>query len=89
MNEELEYLCSATLMILGDNLIPEKISELLKIKPNQTWEKGEQKSFTTRDGKTNFHDSIYEWGGWKSFVPKEKEDLELDEQLEYWCDLLK
>ncbi len=89
MNEELEYICSATLIILGNNLIPKKISELLEIVPNQTWEKGQQKSHITRDGKTNFHNSFYEWGGWKSFIPDEKANLELDEQLEYWCDLLK
>lgn len=88
MTEEPEYLCSATLMILGDDLIPEKITELLKIEPNQTWRRGERKSLVRRGGTVEYFDSIYEWGGWKAFIPGEKQDLELHEQLTYWCDLL-
>jgi hypothetical protein len=88
MTEESEYSCSATLIILGDDLVPENVTELLKIEPNQMWRMGERKSFVRRDGTVEYFDSIYERGGWKAFIPDEKEDLELHEQLTYWCDLL-
>jgi len=88
MTEEPEYSCSATLIILGDDLVPEAVTELLKIEPNQSWRRGERKSFVRHDGTVEYFDSIYEWGGWKAFIPDDKQDLELHEQLAYWCDLL-
>lgn len=88
MSEEPEYSCSATLIILSDDLVPERISELLKIEPNQTWRRGERKSFVQPNGTVIYFDSVYEWGGWKSFIPDEKQDLELHERLAHWCNLL-
>lgn len=88
MTEEPEYLCSATLIILGDDLVPENVTELLKIEPDQMWRRGERKSFVCPDGTVEYLDSISEWGGWKAFIPDEQQALELEEQLTYWCDLL-
>ena len=39
MDDEAEYVCSATLMVLGDGLIPQRITELLGLEPGQSWSK--------------------------------------------------
>lgn len=88
MTEEIEVLCSTTLLILGDELIPENVTAQLGLEPNQSWRKGEQKSFVRNDGTVDYFDSVYEQGGWKLFIPNEQGDLELEEQLAWWCDIL-
>ncbi len=45
-----EYTSSVTLMILGDKLTPNDVSNELGLKPSQAWKKGEQKSFSRSDG---------------------------------------
>ncbi len=84
MNEETEQLekdeYSATLLILGDELEPKDLTEKLGIEPNQSWRKGELKFPDS--------DSVYETGGWKCFIPAEQEDLELEEQINWWCETL-
>jgi len=88
MNEEPDIVCSATLMVLGDDLIPEKITEQIGLEPNQSWRRGERKSFIRNDGTVHYFDDVHEWGGWKCFIPKKHEALELEEMLAWWCDLL-
>ena len=88
MSEEPEYVCSATLIILGDNLNPKEVTERLGLEPHQSWRKGERKSFVRSDGTVEYFDSVYEWGGWKCFITDERKDSELSEQLAWWCDLL-
>ena len=83
-----DVVCSATLLILGDELIPENVTAQLGLKPNQSWQKGEQKSFVRNDGTVRYFESKYEWGGWKCFIPEEQKGLELEEQLVWWCSLL-
>jgi hypothetical protein len=76
-------------MILGDHLIPEKITEVLKIEPSEVWLKGQQKSYINNEGAVNKFGDIYEWSGWKCFIPEEeKACLELHEQLIWWCNQL-
>ena len=93
MNDEMEDseadVYSATLMILGDELNPQDVTAKLGIEPNQSWRKGEEKSFTNNDGTIHFFDSRHEYGGWKCFIPEEQQDLELGEQLNWWCDFLR
>ena len=92
MNKELEEekdVYSVTLLILGNELNPQNITEHLGIEPHQSWQKGEQKSFVKSDGTIQYFDSLYEWGGWKRFLPEEQKDLELSEQLNWWCDFLR
>ena len=89
MNVEPEYIYSATLIVLGEDLIPQKVTELLGLEPSQSWHRGERKSFVGNDGTPHYFDSLYEWGGWKLFIPDEKRYAALAEQLEWWCDVLK
>jgi len=64
-----EYVASATLMILGYDLDPTKITQLLGMHPSQSWRAGEEKKLA--------RGSFYEWGGWKCFGEKSNDSLEL------------
>jgi hypothetical protein len=93
MNDETEELeadvYSATLMILGDELNPQDVTDQLGIEPSQSWRKGEHKSFTNNDETIRYLDSKHEYSGWKCFLPGEQEHLELSEQLNWWCNFLR
>ena len=88
MTQEPEYLSSATLIILANDLDPQKVTKQLGLKPDQSWRKGERKSFVRDDGTVRKLNGVYEWGGWKCFLPEEKKRLKLSEQLSHWCDAL-
>ncbi|HEY9627960.1 MAG TPA: DUF4279 domain-containing protein [Coleofasciculaceae cyanobacterium] len=88
MAQEPEYLSSATLIILADDLDPQEVTEQLGLQPNRSWCKGEQKSFVRNNGTVRKFNDVYEWGGWKCFLPEEKKHLNLAEQLSHWCDAL-
>lgn len=62
MSEEPESVCSAMLMVLGDDLVPQKITEQLGIEPNKSWLRGERKLFVRNDGTVHYFDNVYEWG---------------------------
>jgi hypothetical protein len=76
---EQEYLSSVTLMLRGLDLEPDEASKLLRMRPNQSWRKGDRGP----SGKK------HEWSGWKKFMPARFESKELDSQLAYWCRALK
>ena len=86
MATEREYLSSATLMILGKTLDPKVISKSLSkslcMRPNQAWEKGEEKHF----GSSIHH---YQWGGWKKFLPPSLKSKSLESQILYWLRTLR
>jgi|GEM_PF-3450277 len=88
MNGEPEYVYSTTLMVLGGDLIPQRVTELLGLEPSQSWLRAERRSFVRNDGTIHYFDSVHEWGGWKCLVPDDKKGIELTEQLEWWCELL-
>ncbi|WP_018970407.1 DUF4279 domain-containing protein [Rubritalea marina] len=69
-----EYVASATLMILGEDLDPAKVTEWLELQPSQSWRIGEEKELAPG--------SFYEWGGWKRFGKKSNDTLE--EKIESW-----
>ena len=69
-----EYSSHVTLMILGDNLDPAAISTLLRLRPNQSWKRG---------------DSGKLWGGWKKCLPQSMHHWPLDRQLRYWARTLR
>jgi len=56
---------SLFLMVLGDDLEPEIVSEALDLRPSQCWRKGEQKGFVSKTGKAHLFTSKHKWGGWK------------------------
>ena len=69
-----EYIASATLMILGEDLDPSKVTGWLELQPSQSWRTGEEKEMAPG--------SFHEWGGWKCF--SEKSDETLEEKVESW-----
>ena len=79
-----EYLSGATLLILGDALDPALVSRSLRLRPSQSWKRGEQK----RSIGIAFH-SLHAWGGWKKFLPPAQEQKELTSQLRYWVRTLR
>lgn len=88
MSDDANVVCSATLLVLGDDLDPRRVTELLGIEPTRSWRRGERKSFTRRDGEPHCFESLYEWGGWKCSLPDDVQNEALDQQLAWWCDLL-
>lgn len=80
---------SATLIVLGVDLDPDRVTELLDLAPSQAWRKGQNKSITGYDGETRSYDGIYEWGGWKLWLPEEMRAMPLLSQLMHWSQILK
>ena len=77
------------LIILGTDLDPAAVTEAIGLVPSQAWRKGEQKRVTGEDGKTRFYENVYEWGGWKLWLPKEmSRAMSLPEQLEHWLKVM-
>jgi len=73
-----EYVSSVTLMFLGDDLIPTDVTNLLALRPNQSWKRDDVKSFGSSSHK-------YKWGGWKKYLPKSLHEKTLDVQVAYWA----
>jgi len=82
-----EYVGSTTLMVLGDDLDPDRVSADLRLEPSQCWRKGEA-SLRLADGTTRLREGKHEWGGWKLFVTPEQKDRPIESQLEFWVGLL-
>ncbi|MBK1790038.1 DUF4279 domain-containing protein [Persicirhabdus sediminis] len=78
METEDEYVASATLMILGEDLDPSKVTAWLELEPSKSWRRGEEKELAPGN--------FYEWGGWKCF--SEQSDDTLEEKIESWLVLL-
>jgi hypothetical protein len=74
-----EYVSSVILVITGDSLIPPRVSQSLRLEPDQAWQKGEPKAVG---------DGIHQCGGWKKFLPEAMRSQPFEEQLGYWAALL-
>ena len=79
-----EYTGSVMLMILGDDLDPDEVSDRLGLAPSQAWRKGERHSFAKPDGSKLEFMSKHRGGGWKRFIGAGQEKLPLEAQLEFW-----
>ena len=79
---EKEYTSSATLIISGEEMNPDIVTNLINLNPSQSWKKGDVKKF---DSGRSF---LRPFGGWKLYLPEEKLTSSLNDQLNYWCDLL-
>jgi hypothetical protein len=79
---------SATLIVLGDDLDPDFVSNLLGVLLDQKWRRGELKSIKRKNGSVLRFKSRYKWGGWKSFLNKSEDKKELPQQIAIWCDRL-
>jgi len=78
----------AMLLVTAENLDPAKVTELLGLEPTQEWRKGERKVYRSATGELKQLDSIHEWGGWKLWPKEAFWDLQFEDQLRHWGDLL-
>jgi len=81
--DEREYECSTTLIITGEELNPDEVTQLLHLEPSQSWRRGELKQPSIGN------QSVYEFGGWKLFITDDRREQYLEKQLLHWYDLLK
>ena len=88
LKNENQNVCSATLIVLGNDLDPDMVSHSLGLTPDRAWRRGERKSFLKADGSTHYFDSHHERGGWKSFITEDRLSIGLVKQIEYWCEKL-
>lgn len=75
-------------MILGEQLVPQVVTDTLGLSPDQQWQKGDRKCRQRSDGTVRYFDSTHEWGGWKKWSSDEERRMELPALLEHWCALL-
>jgi hypothetical protein len=59
-------------MVLGTNLDPDDVSHELNMVPDQSW----------------IRDEKHEWGGWKKYISPDLDNAHLEEQLEFWIEML-
>lgn len=77
--EDREYICSVTLMILGEKMEPDSVSTLLRLRPNKSWRRGTQSAISG---------NAHQWSGWKKFAPPSIQEKRLETQLAYWVKTL-
>jgi len=81
-NTQKSYSSSVTLLITGENLDPNVVTDKLSLTANQSWKKGEKRIFSSG------REYIYPWGGWKRFAQEQEASFLLEEQLEAWLNVL-
>jgi hypothetical protein len=79
-----EYTGSVMLLILGNDLDPDEVSDRLDLAPSQAWRRGERQSFVRVDGSRLEFKSKHGWGGWKRFIEARQKELPIEAQLEFW-----
>jgi hypothetical protein len=84
-----EHCCSATLIVVGDDLEPEVVTSALGWPPDQSWRRGERKRFMRPDGTELVFDSVHEWGGWKCFTADDQRGQALHDQVAAWLGRLR
>jgi hypothetical protein len=75
------------LYVWGDDLDPERVTELLKIEPSEWWRKGDPKVVTTPQGEMKVL-RVHKRGCWLSRIREPAIHRNLSKQLQYWCDRL-
>jgi hypothetical protein len=78
-----EYTSHVTLMLLGDDLDPNRVTRLLALRPTKAWTKDDLKR--TPGGATLSSESRHKWGGWKKSLPASLVTRPLPSQLRYWA----
>src|SRR5262249_49650436 len=84
-----EHCCSATLIVVGDDLEPAVGTTTLGWSPDHSWRRGERKRFTRPDGTERVFDSVHDWGGWKLSIADDEKGLSLQDQVAAWLDRLR
>src|SRR5690349_14484331 len=69
------------LMVLANDLEPDRVSRAFEMQPYQCWRKGERLSFVMKNGKTRRLASKQKWGGWKIFFKSPKTDQSLVREI--------
>ena len=77
------------LIILGHDLDPDKVTQILGLVPSQAWRKGENKKYTRADSTIALDDTVHEWGGWKLWLSDEIRKMPLEAQIDHWLRTLK
>jgi len=65
---------SLFLMVLGNDLEPDRVSDALGLHPSDSWRRGEKKRAVLPNGKTLRFKSIHKWGGWKHHYQSPRTD---------------
>jgi len=73
-----DYTSSVTLVITGENLDPDVVTEKLSLIASQSWRRGETKEFPS--GRKH----IYPHGGWKLFAHEQEISLPIELQFQAW-----
>ena len=84
-----EYVSHATLMILGDDLNPADVSTLLRLRPSQSWKRGDMHSCSLPGGSSLEFSTVHNWGGWKKKLPASQAARTLPGQLRFWARTLR
>lgn len=82
------YRASTTLLITGEQLDPERVSQLLKLQASMLWRQGEPTTFVRKSGAVRLLGGREKTSGWKLLCPGEWKRLSIEKQLENWIDLL-
>jgi hypothetical protein len=80
--------CSAVLVITADRLDPARVTQVLGMRPDQEWRKGERRSYRTASGEVKQLESIHDWGGWKLWLREPLLNLPIEDQLNHWASVL-
>jgi hypothetical protein len=68
---------SLFLMVLANDLEPDRVSDALGLRPSDSWRRGEKKRAVLPNGKTLQFKSIHKWGGWKFHYQRARTDAAL------------
>jgi hypothetical protein len=80
---------STHLLVLGEMLDPDEISNMLQVDYSQAWRRGDKKRRRDGpDGAPRYFNSLHEEGGWKIFSSDDVRLLSIEQQLDHWCGIL-
>jgi hypothetical protein len=88
MIETVEQYCSSKLYVWFDDFDPIRVTELLGIEPDEAWHKNDRKVVTTLAGKKTMLEAVHRRGCWYRSIRPNMRHLEVEAQIEYWCQLL-
>ncbi len=77
--DESDFVCGVSLIVLGFELDPEFASATLALECHDSWRRGQPK----RVG-----NDTHEWSGWKCHLRLEQKSLSFERQLDWWLETL-
>jgi hypothetical protein len=79
-----EVVQSVALIIWGGEFDPRDVTRGLGMRPNQSWHRGDHKSYRGPDGVVRHFTSRHEWSGWKKWSTDRGIRVSLERQLRRW-----